>query len=380
LLLYCARTQIKDALALKIHNLLKKGIEWQVFLRLAQHHSVTSLVYWNLERLAPEFLPNSPREQLREHYYTNACRNLILTGELIKILNIFNTDGIKAIPFRGPTAAVSFYGDLSLREFGDLDILVRRDDALQAKNVLVGSGYKPLFPLPTNKKAILARGEYTFILGGNKVSIDLHWPAKKDPFHGRDPERIWRKLDQISLEGHSVSAVSPEEQALWLCTHGAKHNWRKLSWLCDLNQLISNEEGPDWERTVRKAYRLRIARMLRLGLFLVKELLGSELPPNLLKLLHRDQKTGLLAKRVVKNLFDDNKGQNAISENPMFFLEALESSTDRLRHLVDQLFVPTPWVWKSGLLPSTLFSLYYLIRPAQLMKRYGFRTLRNVRG
>jgi hypothetical protein len=65
---------------------------------------------------------------LRARFEEIARKNLRFTAELIRILNCLESHGIAAIPFKGPTLAESVYGNLALREFSDLDILVRQSD------------------------------------------------------------------------------------------------------------------------------------------------------------------------------------------------------------------------------------------------------------
>jgi len=64
---------------------------------------------------------------------TNAARNVFLTNKLFEILNLFKKNDILALPFKGPVLAESVYGDLSLRQFVDLDILVHNHDAISTK-------------------------------------------------------------------------------------------------------------------------------------------------------------------------------------------------------------------------------------------------------
>ena len=81
-------------------------------------------------------------EELREHFYANAGRNLFLAKELIKLLHLFSAHEISAIPYKGPVLAVSVYGNLAFREFGDLDILVRERDYQTAQHLLSAQGYR----------------------------------------------------------------------------------------------------------------------------------------------------------------------------------------------------------------------------------------------
>ncbi|GAG91885.1 unnamed protein product, partial [marine sediment metagenome] len=82
------------------------------------------LLYQSLKKTCPEAVPDDTLEQLRAYFLTNAKRNLFLTGKLLRLLELLKDNGILAVPFKGPVLAESVYGDLSLRQFADLDILV----------------------------------------------------------------------------------------------------------------------------------------------------------------------------------------------------------------------------------------------------------------
>ena len=53
--------------------------------------------------------------------------NLYLTQEMLKLLSAFRKKGIPAIPYKGPVLAQAVYGNVGLRQFGDLDITVPED-------------------------------------------------------------------------------------------------------------------------------------------------------------------------------------------------------------------------------------------------------------
>jgi len=71
---------------------------------------------------------------------TNAASNVFLTNKLFEILNLFKENDILALPFKGPVLAESVYGDISLRKFVDLDILVHKRIGYGVKSFLLTNG------------------------------------------------------------------------------------------------------------------------------------------------------------------------------------------------------------------------------------------------
>ena len=136
LLLDCARTCLDAQRASRIKSLVSKDIEWAYLLRMARGHGVMPLLYRTLNSTCSDAVPKPTLEELREHFYANAGRNLFLTKELLKIVQFLKAHGIPSIPYKGPVLAASVYGNLAFREFGDLDLLVREREYQRAQDLL----------------------------------------------------------------------------------------------------------------------------------------------------------------------------------------------------------------------------------------------------
>jgi len=136
LLLCCARTSVDSHQIELIKSLVQKPLNWYSLLSLATRHGVVTLLYWNLNSVCPELVPAPELHKLREYFRVNSLRNKFLEKELVKLLHLFQTHEIPAIPFKGPVLASIAYGNLSLRSFADLDILVQKRDLGRAYQVL----------------------------------------------------------------------------------------------------------------------------------------------------------------------------------------------------------------------------------------------------
>ncbi len=49
--------------------------------------------------------------------------------------------------------------------------------------------------------------------------------------------------------GFILPTFSPESQILILSVHSAKHDWTKLSWICDISEFIQ-KENIDWKKII----------------------------------------------------------------------------------------------------------------------------------
>jgi Uncharacterised nucleotidyltransferase len=382
LLLCCARTRIGPDTAERVRQLLKEQIDWNYLIEIASYHGTIPLLFWNLSRLAPDDVPETTLNQLKAASNAIACRNLSLTGELLKLLNRFRDRGIRALPLKGPALADAAYGNLSLRQFCDLDILVPKDDMLKAKEVLVLQGYHPKLDLTAGEEAayLESHHDYKFVRPKDSVVVEIQWGVTQWSFaFPFDFEDAWKRREAVSVAGASVPNLAPEALLLMLCVHGTKHRWEQLKWICDIAQIVDTyREKLDWDRLMDQACALGGERMVLLGLFLAHDLLRAELPEETLERIHNDPQVKLLAGQVSKRLFHEASNPARLGdETPFFYWKSRERLRDKWallwRYFPEYFFrmmVPNERDEAFLVVPSFLSSSYYLIRPIRLVREH----------
>jgi hypothetical protein len=385
LLLCCARTVRSAEEDARIRALLLENMDWEYVLQTARRHGVAPLLYWHLDAVSPEVVPEDVFDRLRDHFRANNLRNLFLTGELLRILKAFEAYGILAVPYKGPALAASAYGNLALREFHDLDVLVHRHDVPKAKEVLASMGYRALYQLTGAREAafLLSQCEHPFVRDDGKCSVELHWEVIESHFFPLDTERLWDRLDQIPLGGDTVLNLSPEDMLLILCVHGTKHAWERLGWICDVAELIRVHQDIGWERVTKQASVPGGERMLLLGLFLARDLLGADLPEEVSRRVQADPTLKALARRILERLFwetGDSSGFLMGYEAPALHtlhLEVRERLRDKIRYCVRKAITMRGEDLELLPLPKFLFPFYFVIRPIRLASKYGRRVLKR---
>jgi len=235
LLLCCARTSIDSKTLELLRTLLRQDMDWHRVINTADRHGVLPLLYRSLSRSSPDAVPKAILDELRESFQSNVQHSLLLTAELLKLLDLFAVHGINAIPFKGPVLAASVYRDLSLRPFSDLDLLVNRDDLLKAGGLLASLGYSQ--PTADNGVALeqdpdpedvayLGPKFYIFVHQDHGTRVDLQWRVTQRYFSFSLEENQGReRLVPVMVAGRSVLTFAPMDLLLILCAHGAKHQW-----------------------------------------------------------------------------------------------------------------------------------------------------------
>ena len=379
LLLCCAGSSAKVG---RMEALLRRDLDWAYLLQRAFRHGLMPLLYQSLSAACPQAVPDSALTLLRDQFQANARRNLSLTEELLALLSLFEAHGIPAVPYKGPALAASVYGDIALRQFCDLDILVHKRDVLRVKDLLLSRGYRPEFPLTRAQEAALLRydSEYAFVRPDTGSMVELHWEIMPRYFpFSLDSERLWERLELISIRGREVPSLSPEDLLLILCVHSAKHLWGRLLWVCDVARVISAYEGMDWGRVMGQARALGGERMLFLGLSLVGELLGATVPGEVWRKVQADRAVESLAAQVQEWLFSEG-GPPQIFAGAVFHpfhIQVRERFRDKLRYCLRLATVPKIADWLLLPLPPPLFPLYRLLRPIWLLGRYGWSALKR---
>ena len=378
LLLCCARTRTNPEMSRWIREAARKEIDWFQFIRLALRHDTLSLIYGNLRRICPDIVPSGVLEPLRARHEAEALHGRLLAKELVDILGFLDSHGIRAVPFKGPALAVRLYGDLSLRAFGDLDIIICERDALRARRLLIDRGYAP-GKVDTGDLNQFVREHHELLLyrADGKVRVDLHWRfTSRTACLAGDPERFLQHLETISIAGEQVRSLRLEACLLVLSMHAAKHRWVQLKFICDIAEILAVPDL-DWRFVLQEADDLGLKRALGTGLLLAQGLLGASLPPIVVQNLKIDRTARALAARALTHLFAEPGERWGLQGGITCQLEIRERLRDRtkifLRYFLHKLKPSERDRWFLPM-PKFLSIAYYVVRPVRLALERMSRT------
>lgn len=383
LVLACARTQVDASANAKIQTLARAPLDWDAVIETASRHGVLPLLYWNLQRICPNDVPASALGELREQFLLNAQRNLMLTQELLALLELLRTKNISAIPFKGPLLAVMAYGDLALRQIADVDLLVSNRDVSRARQVLLENHYANVHALNRTQEKIFLQSNCALTLAREnpRVVLDLHWDLTPKYFYlplNLDAMRM--RLKPVLLGGAAEQTFGVEDLLLILCVHGARHVWERLDWLVSVAELV-RVKAVDWDALIERARESRCERMLWLGLELVRQLLDVELPELIRQGIRADETVAALAAEIAARLWRAEESRSDFFEDT--FVDELhprlfERWIDRARYYAALLFSPSIGDTNFLRVPPLFSFAYYFIRPVRLLLRFGPRWLQGL--
>jgi len=372
--LLCAASSAdpRESDLVRVRTVLERPIEWESVLRLAEQHGTSSLLYQNLSHVA-DAIPSAVLTSLRQRYERNVHKSLFLTRELIRILDCLDAIGVEVIPYKGVVLSEVYYGDMAMRQSGDMDLFVRKRDVARTKSAVRDLGFTPRVPIPEDAEAdYIASGyECTFDSPAGKNLLELQW-ALQPRFYAVDFEMdgLFERAVNVALAGRSVRTPSPEDLLLVLSVHAAKHVWGRLIWLCDIAQ-IPKRENVNWKWVQSQAQELGIERILHITLLLANRLLATAIPAPLENPILADRAAHAFADEIAVAVA---AGVTYEEEKVSYFrlmMRLRERKTDRLRFLARLAFTPGPGEWETIRLPKALFPLYRLVRLARLATRWA---------
>lgn len=328
------------------------------------------LLYKNLVALGPSHCPPEFLGALSEANLRNVAYSLRITAELKKVLGLFGAHGIPALPFKGPMLAAYAYGDVALRQYGDLDLLVPRSELDRAVDLLQARGYNPVEPMTTrqHRAHMRRKSQLGFSDPAGPFVIELHWrfapPSRADE---PDPQAVFARQTRCLVEGESLPSLAPDDLLLYLCLHGALHLWARLGHICDVAQLLAVRDKWNWLELFRRADRADLRRILLLGLALARDVLEVELPLEVTRSIASDKSIEALCVEAKGRLFEAQATAPGLAEVGPFLLRLRTRRQSRALAILEVLFVPSRADWKFVRLPDWLFPLYYLVRPYRLV-------------
>jgi hypothetical protein len=375
-LLASARTVVDSE---RLRELVSRGTDWRAVLDLCHRHDVAPLVHRTVRSALADEIPHWVHAELEQCQRDAVIRNLFLVSELLRVNAALSQAAVPVAAFKGPVLAQDAYDDFSLRDFCDLDILVRPADLDRAETVLQACGYDAVMGDRSYRSAFLGyHGQYTFT-GPAGAVIDLHWRLSgKGVTFPLLADEVWPELRDLVLERRNLQTFSENHMVLFLAAHGTKEHWSRLKWLCDFAEFVRHHRGIDWTWVSERAERSGCSRALLLPTLLAAEWLDAPVPSDLLERARCNEAIHTLARQVQASL--TRVGAEGQDEEFLRTLTAEERLMRRVVRVGTHLTTRTVGDHRAMPLPRALWPAYYgtrVFRLAYLGLRTLLRTLHN---
>jgi hypothetical protein len=367
LLLECAKPQPDPQ---RLAERLRGPLDWASLIAFAEDHSVLGLASARLASFDENLIPADSRESLRAWRRAYTLFTMNLTAEMFRLFVGFAQAGVEALVIKGPVLSERCYGDPGLRQYGDLDLIVRDAEIQRATELMIRFGYEPSVPL-TAIQAKKIPGEYVFRQTSTKLLVEFHTELTFR-YHPRPLplENIFKRQARAEIDSHLLPALSPEDELVLICIHGAKHFWEQLSYIADVAAFVSVQKL-DWARVQSAAAEVGGERMLYVGLRLAADVLGAPLPENVGALVRSDRAVGRLVNQIVRWLPAAGSAPPGIVQRAMFRVRMRGGILSGVAYLFRLSFSPTEEDWVEGAENKRHWFLDALGRPFRLARKYG---------
>ena len=370
LLLSVARRAVDD-------TLVRQQLDWDYVVATARAHGLLPLLQKHIG--SSELVPGHILSRLKREAVANSQSMLHLAGKQLRVYRLFNEHGIRVAIFKGPLLGQMAYGEMSLRQAGDIDMLINCGDFAQARLLLESLGYEMTPRLTPAQLAshVSNHCEIQFMRDEWFTVVDLHWDLAPRSFvFGLRAKEVMSRLQSVSLAGTTVETFDAEDLVLYQAMHGAKHLWRRLEWITSLAESLRATPEIDWDTLINRATSAHATRILALGLRLVEQF--SDVPVPICAFIDRDASMQRMAAGIRAQIFN-TFGYADSTETNLYNLRIMDRKRDVLISALRSIFVPTLPDWQALALPSSLHPLYYAYRPLRLSKVYTLSLFRNLR-
>ena len=351
-------------------------MDWEYVLTTARAHGLLPLLQKHLTGAAA---PGHVLSRLKQEAVANSQTMLHLVGKQLRIYKLFQEHGIQVAIFKGALLAQMAYGEMSLRQAGDIDLLIRRPDFATARLLLESLGYE-MSPRLTHAQLashLSNNCEIQFMRDEWFTVVDLHWDLAPRSFvFGLKADEVMSRLQSVSLAGTNVETFDAEDLLLYQAMHGAKHLWRRFEWITSLAESLRATPEVDWDTLINRAAKAHATRILALGLRLVEQF--SDVPVPIVASIDRDASMQRMAAGIRAQIFN-NLGYADSTETNLYNLRIMDRKRDAFVSALRSIFVPTLPDWQALALPSSLHALYYAYRPLRLSKLYTLSLLSTLR-
>lgn len=270
------------------------SIDWNKLQKMLEYHRIRPVFYEACRMVGFEnnWVIRAGRFTKRQ-----VMTNLATGQELGRILSIFQEEKIEILPYKGILFSEKLYQNRPLRESGDVDVLVKPENALNSLKILLKDGYR-ISPKFTEIKNIdgdtllevIERNQWKelgldkTLVSGVNILIDFHWGFNETFHQYHTPmEELFAKSNIELFQKRQVLIPSTEIIfKMMLNHHGGRGCWLRLKDICDLIAFRTQFPEHSLEKLNLFASEMKMQRIFEVGLQISNELL-SENPYNRVK-------------------------------------------------------------------------------------------------
>jgi hypothetical protein len=229
------------------------------------------------------------------------------------MVKALNAAGIPALPLKGICLALRYYDDIAARYAGDIDLLVPRAEVDRADDVLRGLGY-----LRVANKTRTVVGEsfeedtdyrlHYIYISRDGVPLELHFQLHNNPdVLAVDVAGVIAEGMSVAVGGTRLPIMPDDLQFVFLATHGARHEWVRLQWLCDIAVMMKRARPGEVAGWLAFAKRHSLTNPVVQAMVLAERLFALPPTPEIAPRYRRSRRIRYMVQRAEHTMFADQE-------------------------------------------------------------------------
>jgi hypothetical protein len=203
-------------------------------------------------RLTGERADEPLRTVLQEAAARAADRNAVLLDALCEAMRLLHAHGVDTLVLKGAGLIAAGVMPEAGRRMADADLLVPDTQALAARDILRGAGWR--FEGRIDADLVTVRHAVA-VRSPSGQPLDLHWHVLPECATPGADSAFWQAAVAVRLRDVETRVLGPADMLLHACVHGL--GWSispPIRWVSDA-WLVIDSAGPalDWERLVTQA-------------------------------------------------------------------------------------------------------------------------------
>ncbi|RRA47444.1 nucleotidyltransferase family protein [Acidipila sp. EB88] len=340
---------------------------------LARTHGVTTLANARLgEGRCAGLLSTTVRQQLAQDARESSFLAMAQVAALAQIQAAMDEAGVPLIAWKGPSLSAQLYGSYALRASCDLDFLLMAKDVPEAIRILAPLGFELVSSLTSSAAAARAcklHCEVHLHRKHDRVHLELH-DEVMPRIYGRwmPMEGCMRRSVWLALDAHTrVRTLATDDLLLSLCSHGTKHGWDSLKWVCDVAGFLARYgEATDWTGLLADARKASALKSLLVGIRLAVEVLGATEPEPVQRCTYAEAEVRAIVRTTARRLSSGDTTRLNKRETLSSALNTVPTRSARAMYLARRITTVTEHEIEALPLPTALYPLYYPLRALRL--------------
>ncbi|HET7698282.1 MAG TPA: nucleotidyltransferase family protein [Vicinamibacterales bacterium] len=344
---------------------------WHALPDAAERHGMSAWVHASLQTGGDA--PAEIRAAIEARARAQRIRALHAVSQLTSIVQSLRRAGIESVALKGPLLSAWLYGDLGMRRFTDLDLLIDREQREAALRILSGDGYvlRGGMSVATARVVYAGTGAWPLTHPAG-FPVDLHWRAQAHGFASPfGPREVLRDSITVPAAGGDVNLPCAPHAAVLGLLHAAKHLWTSLELVLSIAHVMRRSEV-DWTLVYRLSKNAGAWNACAAGMTLANELFDVIIPA----VAHDHLRTAAidpLVRMARAFLRMPDVAGAPLRAELRAHCASLDTLRGRGRYAAWRLLAPTPLEPAWWPLPDRLAPLYAPVRLIRLAMRRGVR-------